>query len=84
MTGEKRTGSILLVIHGVPKGQKNKWPYNISVRKQTKKKQKENATRSRVAHPRHFMALITQKCLQNERTRSPHLLFLALLLYGVF
>ena len=35
-------------------------------------------------HPRrHFVTFVTQKCFENERMRSPHLLVLALSIYGI-
>ena len=35
-------------------------------------------------HPtRHFVTFVAQKCFENEHMRSPHLLVLALSIYGI-
>jgi hypothetical protein len=36
----------------------------------------------RATHPRYFVTFVAQKRLQNERASTPHLLILALILYG--
>ena len=37
----------------------------------------------RATHSRYFVTFVAQKRLQNKRARTPHVLILALILYGI-
>ena len=73
-----------IVSNRVSKGQKmSNWLYIVDQSEKKNGKQRMKMTRLLNHLRMHFVTFVVQKCIENERMRSPRLLVLALSNYGI-